>query len=127
MGLPATVTDIPSLIDWLAETHHGGAASAMSRALGVSISTPSFWKRGVVVPKLENLARISETYGIPLTDLVPLTRKRRRRPRPISGGSGPLQTQAVAQVPDVVLLIRHWLRQVDDFVVRLLLPQWLPA
>ena len=45
MKIDPSIKDIPGLIKWLADKHHDGAASAMAAGLGVSVSTPSFWKR----------------------------------------------------------------------------------
>jgi transcriptional regulator with XRE-family HTH domain len=74
-----SVKDIPSLITWLADKHHRGAASAMSARLGVSVSTPSFWKRGVVMPKHENLERICAVYGLDPDEVWKLARRSMRR------------------------------------------------
>ena len=62
--MPKSIKDIPGLIDWLAKTYHNGSVSAMSKALGVSVSTPNFWKRGVVTPNLPNLLKICEVYRL---------------------------------------------------------------
>ena len=69
-----SIKDIRSLIIWLADKHHGGAASAMSKPLGVSISTPNFWKRGVVLPNAEHLERICEVYRLDKDEVRKLAR-----------------------------------------------------
>jgi len=122
-----SVKDIPSLIRWLADKHHGGAASAMSKALGVSVSTPSFWRRGVVTPRLENLERICEVYGLKFEDVRALRRKGRRSALPIRGGSDGPGSPSVVQLVDSMSLIRRWLRELFRPLARPVLPLGCPA
>lgn len=115
MKLDPSVKDIPSLIQWLADKHHDGAASAMAEPLGVSISTPNFWKRGVVTPNLENLMRLCEVYGLKLEDVRALTRRKRwRAATPISGGSDGAPRLGVVEVLEKIVpyrTLRDWWRR----------------
>jgi len=49
--------------------------------LGVSVSTPSFWKRGAVVPNPDNLDRICEVYRLDRDEVWKLARMARERKR----------------------------------------------
>jgi hypothetical protein len=123
--IPPSVKTIPDLIEWLADEHHEGTVSGISRKLGASIATANFWRRGVVLPNLDYLERLADHYDLPFDQVMDLWRKSRRKRR---GGGGALgliialgllaptpsvgmeiHDQPVVQVAERMALIRHWL------------------
>ena len=87
---PSSVQDFEGLIQWLADEYHGGTVSAIAGRLGVSVATPAFWRRSLVLPNVDNMERISRAYGIDfdlVRELVWRSQQARRRP-PISGAGG---------------------------------------
>jgi hypothetical protein len=77
----SSVKDIPTLVQWLADKHHGGTVSAISRTIGASIATANFWRRGVVLPNLDYLERLATSYNLPLDEVIKLWRKSRAKRR----------------------------------------------
>ena len=79
--IPPSVKTIADLIEWLADEHHEGVTSGISRKLGASIATAAFWKRGVVLPNLDYLERIADHYDLPFDQVMEIWRRSRGRRR----------------------------------------------
>lgn len=87
---PSSVQDFQALIQWLAEEYHHGAPSAMADRLKVSVATPNFWARGVVLPNLDNAERLCRVYRLDFAyvrELIFKSQQARRRP-PVPNLSG---------------------------------------
>lgn len=77
IAIPPYVRTIADLIQWLADTQHGGSKSELSRKVGASIATASFWARGDVLPNLHFLQRISDRHHLSFDAVMKLWRDSR--------------------------------------------------
>lgn len=98
--IPPSVKTIADLIEWLADEHHEGVTSGISRKLGASIATAAFWKRGVVLPNLDYLERIADHYDLPFDQVMELWRRSRGRRRR-GGALGVLMALGLTLFPGV--------------------------
>jgi transcriptional regulator with XRE-family HTH domain len=76
-AFPDFATFVGKLADW----HHDGTVSKISDRIGVSVATPNFWRRGVVLPNLDALEKLSKAYDLDFDQLRALHRKTQEKRR----------------------------------------------
>jgi hypothetical protein len=73
MPFPTVVHTLPQLIQWLAETYHGGSRYAIAKHARVSHALIDFWYYGLVRdPRRQSLEKLARAYDLPLYDLMML-------------------------------------------------------
>jgi transcriptional regulator with XRE-family HTH domain len=119
------IETFPALVRWIAEQHHGGVIYQLAQRVGISPALADRWSKGLVQhPTMDSVMKFCRAYGLDLAEvlrlrggplppeaiklLAPLPR--RKKLRPIGGGSSMDGTLPLPALEDVLPLIGRLLR-----------------
>ena len=79
--IPKWVKNFQELIRWIADTWHDGKLLPIAKRLGISSSSPYFWRDGTTrAPETDTVMLIAESYGLDLKRVLECVRNSGRAP-----------------------------------------------